>query len=100
MPAKPVDQLAMDERIVADDALEASLEARFKAKNALNALQAQFNEADEDAIGKIAALDLAIGEVVRVGRFRIEKAATKPHTVESFDVKGGTRIKIEAGDDE
>lgn len=96
---KVVGQVGMDERIIEDDVLESALEARWTAR--IDALENSriYGEADKKAKGLVEALGLSTGEVIRVGRFRIEKRATAARAV-SFETKPGSRIAVTADDDE
>ena len=93
------DQLAFDEKVVEDAALENALELRQKRQDSLRAVQVQFDEAHEAASGLIAQLDLADGTAVRVGRFRVERRRVPPRSV-SFESKGSSRTRITVADDD
>jgi len=95
VPAPEVsDQLGMDERVVEDDALAKLLDARLRAKDDVREVRGVYKAADVAAKDAIAKLDLADGDAVRVGRFRITKRATEPRHVE-FDAAAGSRLTIE-----
>lgn len=87
-------QLAMDETVVEDPELAKLLEARLRAGDDKREVAGVYKLADQAAKDGIAKLDLADGDVVRVGRFRIAKKATEPRHV-SFDSAPGSRVTIE-----
>lgn len=95
---KPVPQLGMDERTVNDDELIESLEVREKRRNSLNAVRLEYDEANEKALAKIAALELADGESLRAGPYRIERVYT-PGGHRSFDTKASSRTRISRVDE-
>lgn len=96
---KVVGQVGMDERIVDDAVLEDALEDRWKRRASAMELGRKYQEADKVAKGLVEALGLSIGEVIRVGRFRIEKRATAAREV-SFETKAGSRIAVTADEDD
>ena len=94
MATKVEGQLGMDETVLEDPELEAALEGRLKAALAKAPLVAAFAEADEVAKAQVKA-KVEVGQVVRVGRFRVERKATDPRHVE-FDAEAGDRVSIKA----
>ncbi len=93
MPAREKDQLGMDETTVNDPAIEAALEERQKRKASLDAVRLKFDEADERAKALVSGLELVEG-AVRVGRFRITRTITPARTVDSFETKASSRLRI------
>lgn len=94
MPAiKDQDQLGMDEKVVENPTLEASLEARLRAGDDRSEAAKVFKRHDTEAKEAIAALKLDDGDVIRVGRFRIKKSAVAERHVE-FDADATERISI------
>ena len=96
---KVIGQVGMDERVIEDSELEAALEERLSRKNSYSELQRQYGEADKRAKGLVEALGLSTGEVIRVGRFRIEKRATAGRAV-SFETKPGSRISVSVDEED
>jgi hypothetical protein len=95
---KVVGQLGMDERIVEDEEVEAALEERENRRNSYRELQRRYAEADTKAKGLVEALGLAPGEVIRIGRFRIEKRAIAGKSV-TFETKPTSRISVKADEE-
>lgn len=95
---RAVDQLGMDEHVIPDKEVEAALEARQRAKEALAAPQAAYTEAHEVAKGLIGRLELPEGATARVGRFRVT-ARHIPARVTSFDTKARTQLSIAIAED-
>ena len=88
-------QVGMDETLLEDAEFEAALEARYAAAEALVEPRAAYRLADEVAKAQVKA-KVGIGDVVRVGRFRIERKQTEARHVE-FDAEA---VSIKAdGDD-
>lgn len=90
---RPVDQLAFDEQVIDDHAIEGALEEREKRKDALNAVRKEYDQANAAATGAIARLELPEGGAARVGRFRIARVAVPARSV-TFDTKASSRIRI------
>lgn len=92
MAVKAEGQLGMDETVVDDAKLEASLEKRHKAQQSFGAVKA--NYAAAVAATKIE-LDRAIPELgtYRVGRFRVERKMTEGGHRE-FDVQPSARVTV------
>jgi hypothetical protein len=86
-------QLAFDEKLVEDTALENALEERERRRAALNAVRAEYEQAHEAAKVEIEKLELPADKAVRVGRFRIARTAVAARQV-SFDTKATTRVRI------
>jgi hypothetical protein len=64
----------MDETVIENPDVLGALRSREEAKIELSTLRRQYGEAHDKALAEIARLDLADGEVVRIGEFRIERA--------------------------
>lgn len=94
-------QLALDEELVEDDDLEATLERRQARREAVSDATADFREADKEAELAIAEKfgQIEDGAVYRVGRFRIEKKVTPARSV-SFETEPKERISIGLADGE
>jgi len=86
-------QLAMDEQVITDPDIEAALEDRQAAKEALNEKQASYEELNETAKAQLAKLELPVGAVARVGRFRIERKISAARSV-SFETAAKERLAI------
>lgn len=97
--ARVKDQLGMDERVVENKGLEGLLEKRLRLGDDLSEIRKSFADADAEARGGVEALNLDVGDVVRVGRFRIEKRESPPREV-SFTTEAKTRVSIKLTDDE
>jgi len=97
--ATPRGQLAFDEQLVEDTALERALEARESIRLQLSAVRAEYDKADEAAKALIGQLQLPTGSAIRVGRFRIAHQATQAHAV-AFEAKAGSRVRISLWADE
>lgn len=100
MAVRTQPQLAMDEQTINDPVIEAALDARQKAKNSLDAVRLKYNEAHELAIGEIAKLELPDGGAVRVGPFRVTRTYVPARTVQPFDTKASSRLRITLADDD
>lgn len=92
--SQTVDQLGFDEQVIDDPSIESALEERLKRKNSLDAVKKTYDAADEMAKAKIAELELPDGSAARVGRFRITRTAIPAKTVESFETKASSRVRI------
>ena len=96
----PRAQMAFDEQLIEDTALESALEERLKRKDSLNAVRKVYDEADEAAQVEIAKLELPEGGAARVGRFRITRSSIPARSV-TFETKPSSRVRIAViGDDE
>lgn len=93
MPARPVDQIAMDEQVIDDPVVEKALDKRQQAKLAKEAPVAAYREADEVAKEAIKRLELPDGGVARVGRYRITKTFVNGRDV-SFSTAGRSQVRI------
>lgn len=97
MPIKPVDQIGMDEEPLEDEELLEALELRADRAAALAPLRKSYAEADEVAKGLVKDR-LEVGQVVRIGRFRVTRRPIAGRHVE-FDTADGDSVAIEAGDE-
>lgn len=76
-----------------DQDLEAALEERETIRVQRSAVNAEFKTADKTAKDLLAGFELAVGEVARIGRFRIKKTAVPPRDV-AFETSGTERLNI------
>lgn len=98
MPARPVQQLAMDEEAVDDKVVENALEARQRAKDALEEPRREYREAHAAAKDAIKRLELPDGRAVRVGRFRVTKTFVPARSV-SFETGSRSDVRIGLADE-
>lgn len=98
MATRAQSQLAMDETTIEDPQLEASLEAREKAKASKARASLAFKEKDEQAKAQLEEHGLDPDTPLRVGRFRVTKTVTEGRSV-SFDTSGSSRVNISTPDD-
>jgi hypothetical protein len=93
-------QTALDEREINNAELESVLEDREVAKGKAGETRKKYTTVDEVAKDKIAALKLAEGDVVRIGRFRI-KLTNIPARDVAFETSATSRLSISpVGDDD
>lgn len=95
MGTKAEGQLGMDEKVVVNADLEAALEARFDTRVRVAEARHDADEADEKAQAMLVEMNLQVGDVIRVGRFRIERTASPARSV-SFETEAKERTKIDA----
>jgi hypothetical protein len=88
-----VPQHSLDEITVDNSALEQALEQREKRKASAGAARKAYKEAHDRAAVIVGELDLADGDAVRVGRFRISRRATVGRQV-SFETSPSSRLTI------
>lgn len=86
-------QLALDEQQLDDQALEDALEKRWQRSNAAKAARKALTEAHEKVLALVSEHDLADGDALRVGRFRITKRAIQGRSV-AFETADSSRITI------
>lgn len=98
MATKVQAQLAIDERVIEDPDLEAALELRQKRKEELEDPKRAYTEADTAAKALLQDV-IEVGEIGRIGRFRLERKATAARSV-SFEAGAGERITISVQDEE
>jgi hypothetical protein len=98
MALRNVAQLAFDEEVIDDAAIEAALEEREKRKASLAAVRAEFKEAHEAATTAIAVIKLAAGSAARIGRFRITRTVVAARAV-SFETEESSRLSISLVED-
>jgi hypothetical protein len=91
--AQANDQLAIDETVVTDAALEAALSRRLQANDNMAEVRGVFNRADTEARALIDKLGLELDDVIRVGRFRITRTMRQGRSV-SFDTQPKERVSI------
>jgi hypothetical protein len=88
----------MDERVIVEADLEGVLEARLRLSDDLAEVRKVYEAKNDEARGLIEALGLRDGEVVRVGRFRIDKSYVEPREV-AFTSKARSAIRISVESD-
>jgi hypothetical protein len=93
------DQLGFDEQVIEDPAIEDALEERQEAKETLAGARKEYETAHEQALGKLAQLELPEGGAARVGRFRITRKVTPARSV-SFETAEKSRLSIGLADEE
>lgn len=76
-----------------DSELEAALEERERHREQRLAAQREFKVADDAAKEKLAGFHLEVGEVARVGRFRIKKTRVDGNSV-AFDTAPRDQLRI------
>jgi len=87
-------QTGMDETPLDKKVLSDLLERRLRAADDVAEVRKTFKEADKAAKAAIEKLDLADGQAIRVGRFRITRSAVAARHVE-FDTDPTSRLTIE-----
>lgn len=97
MATKMQEQTAIDERVFDSNELERALEEREKHNNSLKAVRNAFKEADEKCKTMLHEFQLAVGEVGRCGRFRIEHKQVAPREV-AWETPASSRLTIRADD--
>jgi hypothetical protein len=90
-------QEGMFDKQINDQTLEAALEERERLRQQKLEAEREYKTADKAAKDQLVGFELALGEVARIGRFRIKKVATAPRSV-SFDTAGSERLDIKVGD--
>jgi hypothetical protein len=95
--AGPDQQDGLFDKQLDDSTLEAALEERERIKENRREVNAEYKIADEAAKYELARFHLEVGEVARVGRFRIERKATPPRDV-SFSTEPGDQLDIKVAD--
>lgn len=88
------EQLGMDERLVEDEVLSKALEGRLRAHDDIAEIRSVYKEHDAKVKERVGVLDLADGDAIRVGRFRIAKTAVAAKHV-AFDTDPTSRLTIE-----
>lgn len=86
-------QMAMDETLVEDQTIESALEERQAAKDEVAKANAELRTADNRAKVALERLELPIGGVARVGRFRISREMTEERSVR-FTTEAKDRVTI------
>lgn len=93
MGARPVAQVGMDEVTIDDPIVEKALEARLRAKLALDPVRLAYKEADEAAKDTIKRLELPDGGACRVGRFRVTSSVVAGRSV-AFETSARRQVRI------
>ena len=93
MPAKTVDQIALDERAIEDDRILTALESWTNAKAEASAASKVARDEKAKAIAMLDELPLEPGEALRCGRFRITRVQRPARTV-SFDTAASETLSI------
>jgi hypothetical protein len=83
----------MDETVIENPDVLGALRSREEARIELSTLRRQYGESHEKALAEIARLDLDVGEVVRIGEFRIERKIRPGRSV-SFETEEKASISI------
>lgn len=99
MPPTAQPQTALDEKVIDDSELEKALDDRERAKGAKAEATSVFKTKDDVVKGKLDDLGLEVGQVARIGRFRIEKRQTESSHVE-FERGGGEKLSIKLAQDD
>src|SRR4051794_21952214 len=87
------EQTAIDEQVIEDGDLVAALERRQEKKVLAGNARKNYKDADDAVKGRLGDLELAEGDVVRCGRFRISKRAVPARDV-SFSTDPSSRLTI------
>jgi hypothetical protein len=95
---EPAQQDGLFDQVIEDEELAAALDKRQKAKDARKAAQAAFKERHDVVKGKLDALDLEDGTVVRCGRHRVEVKRVAARSV-SFETSPSRRLQIKLLED-
>jgi hypothetical protein len=89
-------QTALDERVLENTSdLEAALDKREQKKVARRAVNKDFREADAAVKALLEPFGLGDAEVVRVGKYRIEKRMV-PGGARAFETSDAVRLIISA----
>lgn len=90
----PDPQMEINEKQVENPDLEAALEAREAAREKRLSAQSDFKAQDTVVKGHLSTFQLAVGEVARVGRFKIKKTMRRGTSV-SFETAPREQLSIE-----
>lgn len=95
MPANAAEnpQTSLYETTIENAELEALLEKRDELKTKAAGARKRFEAVDVEAREAIEKLDIADAPV-RIGKYVVKVVQTSTRTVESFEVAGGSRLKI------
>lgn len=74
---RAVDQIAMDEQVIQDDALLTELESWENARAEASAAREVSKKAKERAIAALEQHPVELGQSIRVGRFRVTRRFVK-----------------------
>ena len=80
--------------MIDDPSIAEALEERDRRKMTKDDATKLFRASDDIARAKLLELELPDGGAVRVGRFRITRRDVPARTVEPFETKASTRIRI------
>lgn len=104
MPRKGIvkEQLAIDETMVEDEPLERMLEDRLDAQDKAREANRAVKALTEVILARITVEhEPAVGQTLRIGRFRITRTETPPkHVVFDTEPKDRTRISLAPGEGE
>lgn len=90
---KSVDQIALDEEVIENDAILTALESWLNAKEESKAASAVTRKEREKVDKLLEEVPIDVGMAVRVGRFRISREVVQGRSV-SFDTSDSERIRI------
>lgn len=85
------------DKTFSDDGLEGALEEREQLRQTRLAAVKAFVQADKAVKTQLASYELAVGEVARIGRFRIKKTLAAGREV-SFETSPSERLNIKVRD--
>jgi hypothetical protein len=97
MPAA-VDQLALDERVIEDAALEELLDVWLSAREDASTASADLRTARKRIESEAEKLDMGIDTAIRIGRFRIERRMRAARDVE-FHAEAKDQLSIKLIED-
>lgn len=92
-------QLAFDELVITDAALEAALEARAELREISGEARRKLEQSTAAVSALVEPYSVPDAGALRVGRFRIAKLEVKPRSV-AFEVGGSSRLTITEVDEE
>lgn len=90
---KSVDQIALDEEVIENDAILTALESWLNAKEESKAAAKVTRQEREKVDKLLEEVPIDVGMAVRVGRFRISREVVQGRSV-SFDTSDSERIRI------
>lgn len=95
MPSRAKDQIAMDERVEDEPAIEAALNQRLQAHDNVAEANRVYKRADDAARVALSAIEIPEDEAVRIGRFRITRTISEAKPVSYTTVAGKEKIQID-----
>jgi hypothetical protein len=98
MPAATVDQLALDEKVIEDAALESLLDEWLSAREDASTASADLRAARKRIEREAEKLDMGIDTAIRIGRFRIERRMRAARDVE-FHTEAKDQLSIKLIED-